>query len=519
RVDFKILMLTYKALHGLAPQYLSELLSPYSPPRNLRSSNSALLTVPPSPSTLIAPVARGEALPKRAQTNTSQPPPRVSEWSGGNLETLQKQSRRGEGSRQQDGCHPPSPPRPDSAEHANQGGLACGSWRDLRHGSEPPVLGTGIGSGSPNRSHCGSSLTPEPGRGMIRPPPTPISYAPTNSSRPDTGQHVRDLYTPLLPAGGAICSSARSVFLRRQHPLSTLGRPLSGDPLAAALVRHEMTEFWQEHSQQATVEEMMLDSNAQLLTKHELPEILALLPDLEGLTVLELGAGIGLSSSVTVFSSWSLSLCDSLTVFPYLCLHSEVTKSIHIQHTTSAVYKLTIWAAQRPVSYALCPDGTYKLIESRHFERYTAHLVKKVRHVTAVDFMQKFVDRNRQENGHQGNADFIQSDVTQLRFPDNSFDLIFSNWLLMYLSDAELLSLTRRMLGWLRPGGYLFFRESCFHKSGDSKRSFNPSLYRTPASYNHLVTSAVWAEPEPSSRSYGFEIVMTKSVQTYIKAS
>ncbi|XP_069036450.1 phosphoethanolamine methyltransferase isoform X2 [Lepisosteus oculatus] len=209
-----------------------------------------------------------------------------------------------------------------------------------------------------------------------------------------------------------------------------------------AVVRHKMTEFWQEHSQQATVEEMMLDSNAQLLTQHELPEILALLPDLEGLTVLELGAGIG---------------------------------------------------------------------------RYTAHLVKKVRHVTTVDFMQKFVDRNRQENGHQGNADFIQSDVTQLRFPDNSFDLIFSNWLLMYLSDAELLSLTRRMLGWLRPGGYFFFRESCFHKSGDRKRSFDPSLYRTPASYNHLVTSAVWAEPGPSSRSYGFEIVMTKSVQTYIK--
>lgn len=28
RVDFKILMLTYKALNGLAPQYLSELLIP-----------------------------------------------------------------------------------------------------------------------------------------------------------------------------------------------------------------------------------------------------------------------------------------------------------------------------------------------------------------------------------------------------------------------------------------------------------------------------------------------------------
>ncbi len=39
-VDFKILLITYKALNGLAPQYLSELLSHYSPPRPLRSQNS-----------------------------------------------------------------------------------------------------------------------------------------------------------------------------------------------------------------------------------------------------------------------------------------------------------------------------------------------------------------------------------------------------------------------------------------------------------------------------------------------
>ncbi len=34
-IDFKILLITYKALNGLAPQYLSELLSYYSPPRLL----------------------------------------------------------------------------------------------------------------------------------------------------------------------------------------------------------------------------------------------------------------------------------------------------------------------------------------------------------------------------------------------------------------------------------------------------------------------------------------------------
>ncbi|XP_052010897.1 uncharacterized protein LOC127663378 isoform X2 [Xyrauchen texanus] len=204
-----------------------------------------------------------------------------------------------------------------------------------------------------------------------------------------------------------------------------------------------MMEFWKEHSKFATVEEMMLDSNAQELTQHELPEILSMLPCLAGIDMLELGAGIG---------------------------------------------------------------------------RYTRHLIGKARHVTAVDFMEKFVEKNRQDNSHRGNAEFIQADVTKLEFPKHSFDLIFSNWLLMYLSDQELRSLAEKMLGWLRPGGYLFFRESCFHQSGDSKRDFNPTHYRTPAHYNHLMTSVVLDESDKMGKKcYGFDMVLCKTVQTYIK--
>ncbi|XP_058868000.1 uncharacterized protein LOC117398653 isoform X1 [Acipenser ruthenus] len=207
--------------------------------------------------------------------------------------------------------------------------------------------------------------------------------------------------------------------------------------------RATMTEFWQEHSEQATVEEMMLDSNARIISREEVPEILATLPALGGLRVLELGAGIG---------------------------------------------------------------------------RYTQHLVKVASQVTAVDFMQKFLDKNKEDNGHHGNAEFIQADATQLDFPENSFDLVFSNWLFMYLSDTELLSLAGRMLDWLSPGGYLFFRESCFHQSGDNNRSFNPTLYRSPSQYNHLLTSVVRDDPASgASQGSGFEIVMNKSVQTYIK--
>uniref|UniRef100_A0A8C1GP30 phosphoethanolamine N-methyltransferase n=1 Tax=Cyprinus carpio TaxID=7962 RepID=A0A8C1GP30_CYPCA len=207
--------------------------------------------------------------------------------------------------------------------------------------------------------------------------------------------------------------------------------------------RNMMTEFWKEHSKFATVEEMMLDTNAQELTQHELPEILSLLPSLAGSDVLELGAGIG---------------------------------------------------------------------------RFTRHLIGKARHVTAVDFMEKFVEKNKKDNSHLGNAEFIQADVTKLDFPKHSFDVVFSNWLLMYLSDQELKSLADKFLMWLRPGGHLFFRESCFHQSGDCKRDFNPTHYRSPAYYNHLMTSLLLDESDQTEKKcYGFDMVLNKTVQTYVK--
>ncbi len=47
RVKYKILLLlTYKALNGLAPAYLTSLLSRYNPTCSLRSQNSGLLVVP-----------------------------------------------------------------------------------------------------------------------------------------------------------------------------------------------------------------------------------------------------------------------------------------------------------------------------------------------------------------------------------------------------------------------------------------------------------------------------------------
>ena len=48
RISFKVLVLTYQALHGTAPQYMTDLLSRYQPTISLRSTGALLLTAPQS---------------------------------------------------------------------------------------------------------------------------------------------------------------------------------------------------------------------------------------------------------------------------------------------------------------------------------------------------------------------------------------------------------------------------------------------------------------------------------------
>ena len=46
RIHYKIVVLVFRALHGLAPAYVTTLITPYEPRRALRSAGTALLCVP-----------------------------------------------------------------------------------------------------------------------------------------------------------------------------------------------------------------------------------------------------------------------------------------------------------------------------------------------------------------------------------------------------------------------------------------------------------------------------------------
>lgn len=204
--------------------------------------------------------------------------------------------------------------------------------------------------------------------------------------------------------------------------------------------RELMCDYWSEHSKDGSVQEMMLDNNAETLTQLEMPEILNLLPDYTEQNVLELGAGIG---------------------------------------------------------------------------RFTGEIAKKCNHIIACDFMESFIEKNRENNAHHNNIDYRCVDVTKLDLPYNSVDLIFTNWLFMYLDDQELRELLYKMLGWLRPGGALFFRESCFHRSGSRSRDgINPTQYRHPDDYRNLLETVKNDNGLPVST---FQFIYQKQVQTYVE--
>ena len=147
--------------------------------------------------------------------------------------------------------------------------------------------------------------------------------------------------------------------------------------------------------------------------------------------------------------------------------------------------------------------------------RFTAEIAPGATSVVALDFMQNLIDQNRATNGHLGNIDFRCGDATQLSLPAASADVVFSNWLLMYLSDAEVDMLARNMLTWLDDGGIVFFRESCFRQSGDKSRSNNPTHYRNPRHYFEVFDNTKIERPD-GGHDY-FELIVCKSIDTYAK--
>ncbi|KAF5193131.1 Phosphoethanolamine n-methyltransferase [Thalictrum thalictroides] len=98
---------------------------------------------------------------------------------------------------------------------------------------------------------------------------------------------------------------------------------------------------------------------------------------------------------------------------------------------------------ERPEVLSLLPPfkGKSVLELGAGIGRFTGELAKEAGQVLALDFIQSVIKKNESVNGHFKNVKFKCADVTSpdLKITPGSVDLIFSNWLLMYLADNEVM--------------------------------------------------------------------------------
>ena len=131
--------------------------------------------------------------------------------------------------------------------------------------------------------------------------------------------------------------------------------------------------------------------------------------------------------------------------------------------------------------------------------RFTAEFAARAGRVIAVDLLEHALDKNRVRNAAHAHIDYVCADAMSLRLEKRSVDLVFSSWLLMYLSDEEVTVFLARCREWLTPGGHLFFKESCETNVvgyGPLRLATIGVLQRiTGLKLNrHVVTSPTWAE-------------------------
>lgn len=123
--------------------------------------------------------------------------------------------------------------------------------------------------------------------------------------------------------------------------------------------------------------------------------------------------------------------------------------------------------------------------------RFTSVLAREgAKSVLAIDLIDAFCAENRKANADNSNVEVQCADVKDLRLAGESVDLVFSNWLFMYLSDEDVVAVFNRIVHWLRPGGHFFLRESCDQPSSTSILSGvdeNPTIYRSMEDYDNLL--------------------------------
>lgn len=222
-------------------------------------------------------------------------------------------------------------------------------------------------------------------------------------------------HPPRLPALSSIRSTA---LLARIDPhLSMADSELNMSTPAASPTRDQYLSYWQEHTGSGTIEAMMLDSQAKVLDASERPEILGYLPSIEGMKVMELGAGM--VRGIAIHGYGGIGQAIQLGIPAAAAAAAELSKQ---QAPAGSTPWLAIWRGWLPAVHTE-PIRRNESYTSSHSVlvyillqgRFTPWFAEHAREVLAVDFVEASIEKNKTLHADKyPNTQFLCADVTTM---------------------------------------------------------------------------------------------------------
>ena len=114
-------------------------------------------------------------------------------------------------------------------------------------------------------------------------------------------------------------------------------------------------------------------------------------------------------------------------------------------------------------------------------EHFAEHFAK----VVAVEASTPLHAALKQRCASLPHVEVVQGDVLLFE-PEGRYELVFLGGLLMYLNDADVVSLLRRLVRSLEPGGMIICRESTVRQGVVTRDGEYQAVYRSPATYTRI---------------------------------
>ena len=134
--------------------------------------------------------------------------------------------------------------------------------------------------------------------------------------------------------------------------------------------------------------------------------------------------------------------------------------------------------------HGLSPDGCVLDLGSG-IGFWTEYFARRYSRVVAVEASMPLYEVLEERCAPYVNVKLVHGDVMLFQ-PEDPYDLVFLGGMLMYLNEQDVISLLRRLIPFLQPGGFILCRETTVRHGTTTCQGDYQAVYRSVADYKRI---------------------------------